>query len=348
MLSREERLLAAAHYLATRDQFPVFPRHAHEVITASDGDDQAIEHVVDVVSQSVGLSVLVLREANMAASIRNGRRVSTVRRAVNTLGLWNLRDLASSLAGSEAFHRHPPAVRDLIMQSTLTSMTARKIAEKCEPEAVGEAQVCGMFRSCGELLIACFLPELHEEIRMRVAAGQETEEAVCMDVLQFTYDEVGQRVARLWNWPEHMTRALRAKRPLAIVSGVGDFLHTVTGCAHGLVEASRSVAASAEVERIADQYAHSLELSVDQFQDVLRDGYEDTMTLWAAARVPMDIKQLRRQMELAVGPSRPAKTPVEPEPLPSMTALVEAVEEPAEAPAFAFPQPANAPRIVRY
>ncbi len=308
MLSREERLTAAVQFFANREDVPAFPKHVHGVVQSVEGDDSGIDQVVAIIEQSVGLSLLVLREANLEAKVRDSRRVSTVRRAVSGLGIWRIRDLAIALVGSDAFHRRPSPARELLFQASVNGSAARHLSLVVSPAVAPEATTCGMFRNLGEFLLSCYLPDLYEEVRIQQAATNDPVEVVCTEVLQFTYEDLAQRVARYWGWPENVIRALRASRPFAFIGGSSDLLNTITACSHALTDCLGQGAAADAFDKVVTDYSPILRIERPQFQRVLRMACEETIASWASAIVQVDARRIRRQLQAAIGEEQPKAT----------------------------------------
>ena len=351
MLSREERLTTAVQFFATREDIPVFPKHVHGVIQLTEGDGQSFERLIEILEQSYAFSMLLLREANQEAKLRDARRVSSVRRAVTTLGLWRLRDLATRLRGDDSFHRFSSSARDLMFRSSVGSQAARLLAELADPTLVMEASVTGMFRLLGEFLMSCHLPDLYEEIRIQQAASGDPLEVVCTEVLQFTYEDLAQRVAREWGWPENLIRSLRASRPLAVTGGSSDRLNTITACSHALVECLGQGAAADAFDRVIADYGPLLQLGPASFRQILHKSCEETINVWSGAMVQMDARRIRRQMQAALSGSDPgegaAAPPAEAE---AQSAEPSVAEDLSRLAAATAPRPSALPepRVYRY
>lgn len=335
MLSKEERLRAAVQFLIGREDLPVFAQHIHELLQTIDKDPGGPAPLAEIILESVGLTNLILRRANSVAMNRSGRRVASVSHAITLLGWYAVRDIAAGFLLFEHFQKRSVVVRNLILRATLTAHCARDIAGRAGNAPAEEAYVCGMFRHLGELLVAAYLPELYSEIELRRRRDELPLEKACQEVLQFAYEELGQRMARLWNLHDCVTRAMNTAPPRHQLSNASELLHGVTSLGAGIVEALESGSPEQfrkRLEELAREHHAVMAVGVEELTEVLAEGMRETGAIWARASVPIDTRPLERQLAVLVqppeetaAPAPAAEAPVSPPLLDAAIAEVEAL-----------------------
>ncbi|MDX2181617.1 MAG: HDOD domain-containing protein [Bryobacteraceae bacterium] len=339
MLSKEERLRSAVQYIASRDEAPAFSAHTYEVMRAVD-EGRSTEDIAALIERSVALTTAILKQANSTAVNKTGRRVIALPAAVGLLGNLAVRNLVATF-----LNRPQPrstAAQDLLLKATLTANLARQLAARPKGTPDSEAYVCGMLRNLGELMAALHLPALHQEVAARQSAGEPRDRA-CQDILSFTYEELGQRVAKVWNLHDYIVRTISSAKPRAIAGSALSFLHGVTSFAFAVSETLDH----APVEEVPDRlvkiryaYKTAADLDTRALQSVIDTAYKKTREVWAEAAVPLDNrrieKRIRKAMEASAsgdngdGPSRESALT----PLREAVSLIRGRKKPSDVNAF--------------
>ena len=157
----------------------------------------------------------MIRTANTVHYNRTGRPVQSATQAMMLLGARTVRDLASELLLYEHYRKRSPGLKELMLLSLLTSGHAREAAVRlglADPEA---AQLSGMFRNLGEVLVAAHLPQEYAAI-LRITAKDPTRDprrardAAALLTLGLAFEDVGVAIAGDWGMPEHVCRGMRA------------------------------------------------------------------------------------------------------------------------------------------
>jgi hypothetical protein len=122
--------------------------------------------------------------------------------------------------------------------------------------------------------------------------------SAAMNILGFTFEELGAAVARHWGMPESVTEAMRATGPSAgrPLIGVVTFVHELTTAIYR-DEATRGPLRVADAVRL-----HGPALGVDQegVAEVIERAVSETKDVFTTAHVSLDDLRLRKQTAEAI------------------------------------------------
>ena len=131
----------------------------------------------------------------------SGRPILSVPHAIILLGWDKVRNMVSTVRYIEQFANRSPCLRELLLLSVLTAVHGRDVAAAIGYPRPEEAYICGLFRNLGEVLIACHYPQDYSRIILTMHEEKIPERPACWRVLDFAWDEVGTRIAAVWNMP---------------------------------------------------------------------------------------------------------------------------------------------------
>ncbi|MFN2309336.1 MAG: HDOD domain-containing protein [Gammaproteobacteria bacterium] len=162
-----------------------------------------------LVSQDPALTTRLLKLVNSAYYGFPGR-VDTVSRAVNLVGISELRNLTLAMAAMEVFGGLENERFDMLefwRHSVYCALVARFLATRARVLHAERLFIAGLLHDVGRLLIFSLLPEQSASIQQRVAAG----EAVCaaeQAELGFDHAAVGGELLGLWQLPKALCQAV--------------------------------------------------------------------------------------------------------------------------------------------
>lgn len=288
------------------DDFPALSKLFTETMALSADTDASSQRLANLVLSDYGLTVKVIRTANTIQYNRTGKPIRSATHAMLLLGSRTVRDLATSLILFDHYHRKSPGLKELMLLSMLTATHARELALHLgipEPE---EVHLCGMFRNLGEVLVAAHFPRDYALIleKFRDARASATPnvgaaaEALAMqhaalNVLGFTYEDLGSAVARHWGMPETVGEAMRMSAAAAnrqIVAVVA-FSHELTSAIYR-DDVTRGRLRVAEAAR---RHCTALGIPHEVVGEVLEVAVKETKEVFATARVSLDDLRLRTQ-----------------------------------------------------
>ena len=199
--SRQSDLESCVQRIVAAEDLPTFANHITELMAAADDEDATLRRLANLILKNVSLTTKVLRVVNSVYFNRAGRSILSISHAVTLLGWDAVRHLAAGMLMFDHF-KNSTHGREQMLISLLTASHARRIAKHVRYAHGEEAYLCGMFRNLGELLVSCYLHEAYSEILEGIKNNLWTDREACRNVLHFTYEELGQAMARQWHLPE--------------------------------------------------------------------------------------------------------------------------------------------------
>lgn len=301
-LSGREKLELCVNRISHSEGVPPFCSHANEIMVRTlDLDGGCSKKLVQVVLQDVGLASHVLRLANSAINNHSGRPIMSVSHAIAVLGWLEVRSVASTVRYIEHFASRSPGLRELVLGSVLTAIQSREVAARLSYPRPEEAYICGLFRNLGEVLIACNCPEEHSRIIVILDEEKIPERAACLRVLDFSWDEVGKRVAERWQMPPALRLAMESSRPGA-GPPLDQSLISITNYAHSLTRVLYRNGAALDaihLEPVLNPAGQSGVISSHDLRAMVNLAVVETREMFSALEIPTDSLLLSRQAERA-------------------------------------------------
>lgn len=191
-------------------KLPSVPKVVQELIASFEKEDTDIDGIARKVSHDQVITAKVLRMAN-SAKISGGNPVKTIDDAVVRLGFDALRVLViasgvssiqvpNSTFDRQAFWRHSFEVAN----------TCKWLARFAGLDG-NQAYTCGLLANIGELLIHVAFPTQSLKIDRLVDSGADRIQLESME-LGLDLTQVGEELAKRWQFPTDIQRAIRQQR----------------------------------------------------------------------------------------------------------------------------------------
>ncbi len=278
--------------------FPAISTEALEALNLVPDDESSIHRLANIVLREYALTVKVLRTANSAHYRRSGGPVRSAAHAMLLLGAGTVRNLAGSLLLFEHYRKRSPGLRELMLLSLLTANHAREVAMLRQLPDPEEANLCGMFRNLGEVLVAAYFPRDYARVLKQMEERRVSQGVAAFDVLGFPFEALGMAMARNWGMPEHVVSAIRSAGTQASEEAL-----VITAFAHDLTTAVYRRECDPTGDGVAEvmaRYAKRLKLGRDEVAAVLQAALRETRATFASARVSVDALTLRAQQRDAL------------------------------------------------
>lgn len=193
---------------------PAVPEVAARLIASFDNDDVDLGHIAADVDRDPVLVAKVLQRAN-SAFFRLLRPVSSVRDALQVLGLNKLRALVVSTVLSDSFHSVGSLNLDRYWSHSLASaVLARYVAEHLSLDD-NLAFTAGLLHGIGELVMHAGMPEVMLSVDRDVDLLDPVRATVQYENLGYSFAETGAELARRWHFPRRLGDAIHQQnRPL--------------------------------------------------------------------------------------------------------------------------------------
>lgn len=202
---KKDQLLAA---LAQLEQLAPAPRTLGRVIQLLRQPDSGIHAIAELIRCDTGLAADVLRCANSAYYNRSVR-VAAINDAVQVIGFRETVRIVSMVAARQTTHRdlacYGIAAEDFWAESLFNGLFAEALARRVGSIDTGEAYTVGLLRFIGRLAINQVIENLGFGLFWDRTVAVSTWE---QENTGHTQAEVGARLLRKWEFPEHMALAM--------------------------------------------------------------------------------------------------------------------------------------------
>lgn len=192
--------------------------------------------IVSLLEQDVGISAKLLQLVN-SSFFGIGRRVTTVRGAVDLLGIGIVRGLVLSTEVFRSFRVRQELqgfdADELNAHSIQVATLARRMAQ--DRQIAEEAHSIGLLHDIGKLVLADRIPARYGEVLRRAAEAGVPLQEVERDELGATHAEVGAYLLGLWNLPETILRAVGEHHSLREIEeplDAGDLVRIANALVH--------------------------------------------------------------------------------------------------------------------
>jgi HD-like signal output (HDOD) protein len=197
-------------------ELPAISGHVNEVLNITLNKRASVSCVSAVILKDYSLTNKVLQVANSAYYIR-GARVSTIERAVAALGLDVVRELAVSISLIEEFLKcggEKDALSKQMAISLLSANLGKLLVQKYKiPISPEEAYICTLLHDLGRIIMTIYFPDVYRRIEAGTTSGS-SEDAMCRLMFkQLTFREIGQEIARFWNFSDTIIACMDPNPP---------------------------------------------------------------------------------------------------------------------------------------
>lgn len=280
--------------------FPAFSQQLQQLMTM-EKHDRSAQELADLILQDFGLTLKVLQVANSFQYNRSSRSIDNVSRAVMVMGVKTVQSLASTLLFFDHYQKRSPALKRLMLLSMLSSHHAGGAAAAMGFKDKEEAQLAGMFRNLGEVLVACHQPTAYATISMETQGGAQNPARACLRTLGFTYDGLAKAVGKHWKLPPTLAQMWSPPEHgrLDDLSALAQFAHDTTTVMYRRTTGDFP----ARLQLLAMQHGHRLRLTEDGIEAIVDKAEEETQPLFKMLN--MTIAGVR------VGPEPAGRRPAE-------------------------------------
>jgi HD-like signal output (HDOD) protein len=238
--------------------------------------------LANVILKDPSLTARLIKLANSPFYGSARGRITMVSRAVVMMGFDAVRDAALGLLLFDHMVSDDPErasdLQDAAVGALMGGILARKNAWRIVGLNKEEAFISAMFHQLGRQATLFYFPNKSKEITKRVEEGTNEERAV-EQVLGVSYHELGQELAKQWDFPERLRQSMTPlpeaslKRPRT----PDERLRQISGFA---VELTRAAALTGKGQRekafnaLAKRFQPSFKVSVKDLSQTVDDALE--------------------------------------------------------------------------
>jgi HD-like signal output (HDOD) protein len=300
-LTRDEKLDLCLKRISHGGGVPPFSNHANEILVRTlDVDGGNSQALIRIILHDPGLAAQVLRAANSVMYNHSGRPIFSVAHATTLLGWIQVRSMASTTPHIEHFANHSPGLRELVLGSVLTAVQSRNVAAAVGYPRPEEAYICGLLRNIGEVLIGCHFPHEYSRVILSMEEDKIPERAACFRVLDFSWEDVGLRVATGWNMPAPVRLSMQTSEVAG--SLIDRSLASITNYGHNLTRAlyRKGVAVDkVQLDTVLGPAGQPTLLSVRDLGRIAESAVVETSETFSSLQVSTETMRLSKQAERA-------------------------------------------------
>jgi HD-like signal output (HDOD) protein len=300
-LTRDEKLDLCVKRISHAGGVPPFSNHANEIMARTlDVDGGSSQALIRIILRDPGLAAQVLRAANSVMYNHSGRPILGIAHATTLLGWLQVRSMAGAARHVEQFANHSPGLRELLLGSVLTAVQSRDVAATIGYPRPEEAYICGLFRNIGEVLIGCHFPHEYSRVILTMEEDKIPERAACFRVLDFSWEDVGLRIATGWNMPAQVRFGMQTSGVAG--SSIDRSLASITNYGHNLTRAlyRRGVAVDKlHLEAVLGPAGQPTLLSVHDLGRIAESALVETSETFSSLQVSTKTMHLSKQAQRA-------------------------------------------------
>lgn len=164
-----------------------------------------------LVNQDPSLTAKLLKLSN-SAYYGLVRQVTTMEKAVTVLGLNAVQSMAMTISIYKVFKAGPVEFDfpGLWLHSLGCGVAAKNLMLAGSPQLADQAFVCGVIHDVGKIAIADKLPEELAAMMALIQEKQMSQAAAEDEVLGFSHQKIGGRMASFWNFPDNYVFAVKS------------------------------------------------------------------------------------------------------------------------------------------
>lgn len=273
---KEDSLRTLRQRIRDQKDFPALSGSISNMSSLFAGNQKNAPAIAAVIAKDLALTTKVMRIANSAYVSSAGGEITSLSHAVMMLGFNTVREIASSLIMIDMTGGKEKSlpVKEQLVRSLFSATLARKIAIRRGEQNVDDCYLIGMFYRFGKLLVCFHMPELQARITEAVNAGASEADA-SLDILGYSYLEIGYEIAADWSLPEFLVNSLQ---PLelendATLRGNGGLVYAAISndITDLLASADGENSLRPALSRLRDRYESVLDMSGDEIEEIL-DG----------------------------------------------------------------------------
>jgi HD-like signal output (HDOD) protein len=182
------------------------PEVCIQVQALADSSHTTAADIGDVVGKDTALTTRLLKLVN-SAYFSLPRKIDTVTRAVNMIGMRELRNLTMAASAAEVFARIPSSLIDMAafwQHSVFCGLVARNLAQRCSVLHSERLFTAGLLHDVGRLLMLMKLPDELGDIE---SIRHQSKIDICdieRERVGFDHAEVGHALLQHWNMPVNL------------------------------------------------------------------------------------------------------------------------------------------------
>lgn len=262
-------------------EFPALSNTISEINKIVASQSESTSKLTKTILQDVALTNRLLKLVNTVSYGQFGGKINTISKAVVILGFETVRNVAMTLILLEFLQNKSQAasLRDEVIGSFFAGLVASRLSSGRNVRDTEEAMICAIFQNLGKLLAKFYFFDECQEIAQLVAQGLPENKAA-HQVLGISFNDLGQGIARHWNFPDRLLAGMQslAGERIRKAHSELDHLNITVNLANELCQAASSVKTSDKskaLQQLADRYSAGIAVDEKQLTLALDEGLQE-------------------------------------------------------------------------
>jgi HD-like signal output (HDOD) protein len=195
------------------DRLPYIPEVASKVINMVNDPEVSFKHVADEIAKNQAMTTSILKLCN-SAYFSKGKEISSIDRAVVTLGMKEVKDIVLLVAAKPLLVKpvtgYDLGEGDLWHQGLAVATMSRDIAmAKKRKDITDVVFTGGIIHNIGKVVIALFVHQAYNQILEAVQTKEIPFHLAEKDIMGYNHQEVGEKILEKWNFPPVLRSIVR-------------------------------------------------------------------------------------------------------------------------------------------
>ncbi|MEZ0271304.1 MAG: HDOD domain-containing protein [Methylophilaceae bacterium] len=301
------------------NEFPALSSTISEINKVVASESESTNRLTKTILQDVALTNRLLKLVNTVSYGQFGGKINTISKAVVILGFETVRNVAMTLILLEFLQNKSQAasLKDEVIASFFAGLVASKLSVGRNVRDSEEAMICAMFQNLGKLLATFYFYDECQEIAQLVQQGLP-ESRAAHQVLGISYNELGQEIAKHWNFPDRLLSGMqtlageRIKKPYSEL----DHLNITVNLANELCRIAANTS-PAEKEKalktLLARYSAAVSIDEQQLGKALNEGLEEISVRASIINLPTAQSPLLKTISQWTGHEKETVATAEPD-----------------------------------
>lgn len=196
---------------SSRDILPPLPEILVKIQSAINDSKIDARALSQIILKDPSLTAKIMKLANSAYYRHGKHEVNTVTDAIVIMGFDAIKNVVLGLSVYNIMNRLPrvEGYKNIWRHSLSCAVCAQRLAEMTKMQVPETIFVAGLLHDIGKLILAQVFPEKYAKIIDRIREEDEGIIKTEREILLTDHAQAGELVADFWNFPRHITHAIR-------------------------------------------------------------------------------------------------------------------------------------------